>query len=127
MKRYNEWLCEQEGGVTLENVTLILNGNQLMVECEGGNSFDLELDEEQAADLGEKMQGCADAGGGEEGEEGGEEGMEDQGPEGMDDQGPPPQQMGGGGFGESKIFGGKKCCPKCKSPKCRCSKKKCSM
>ena len=119
MKKYNEWLCEQEGNTVLENVKLMLNGTKLMIECEGGNSFDLELDEEQAADLTEKMNGCA-AAGDEEG--GGEEGLEDQGPEGMDDQTPAPPQMGRPGLGEGKMNFGK-ACKKCKKLKCICNKK----
>ena len=119
MRSYNEWLVEQEGGTTLENCTLMLNGTKLMVECGEDNSFDLELDEEQAADLQEKMSSCSaanDSGDEEGGEEGG---MEDMG--GDDMAGGPPPQMGGmggmgGGMGEAKF------CKKCKKAKCACPK-----
>jgi hypothetical protein len=118
MKKFNMWLCEQsEDGITLENVTLMLNGNKLMIECEDGNSFDLELDEEQAADLNEKMSGCSAAG--EEGEENPEE------IDGMADQTPAPPQQMRPGLGEGKLNFGK-LCAKCKKIKCVC-KKKCGM
>ena len=115
MRKYNEWLVEQEGGTTLENVTLMLNGTQLMVECEDGNSFDLALEEEQAADLEEKMSKCAMGNSGEGGDEMGP-------PEGMDDQTPPPSQSGRPGLGEGKMNFGK-VCPKCKKVKCICKNK----
>ena len=123
MINYNEWLVEQEGGTTLEGCKLMLNGTKLMVECECG-SFDLELDEEQAADLTEKMNACGNADGGDDldGDEGmGDEGME--GDEGMGDEAPampPGRGAFGGGMAESKITTFAKCCPKCKKKKCSC-------
>ena len=125
MINYNEWLVEQEGGTTLEGCKLMLNGTKLMVECECG-SFDLELDEEQAADLTEKMTSCGKTEGDEaETGTGGEE--EISGPVS-----PPPGM--GGGLGEAKMLKFSKGCPKCGKKKCCCCNvkggkpvKKCSM
>jgi hypothetical protein len=107
MKRYTEWLTEETGGTRLENVTLMLNGTKLTVECGDGKGFDLELHEDQATDLQDQMDKCM-----EDTPEGEEMG-------GMDDQTPAPPQNMRPGLGEGKVSP----CPKCKKMKCQCPKK----